>query len=220
MSRFRSYNERKLKDWLYYLPDYHEAAYRSGQEEVVDESGGEGDVFGRWIRATVDDDPPNSRASHTVLLEAVEFLKAKRWGLYQRLKPAFFNGVTSRPWLPDVWQSEAEAGSVPDQFAWADYLDAIEFMADYVEARLPQFRRTDESGPGLPLQKLAVPVPSTAQFRRESPRRSTRRKVAEKVNEYRQDLEDPVAIALAASETGYSTKEVRVIMRQQAEGKL
>ncbi len=218
--RFRAYNERKLKDWLYHCPDFHEQNYKNMTDEIATTDQGERDVIGAWIRKVVDDDPPNTRNSHQVLTEAVEYLKAKHWRLYMRLMPAYFYGLDSEPWLPDIWEAEAQEGSLPDELAHADYLESIIHMMDFVEARIVQFTRTDEEGRGQPLEKLTVPVPSTVRYERRTKLKKRRREALETVQKYRQDLDDTVAVRLAAATCGYSEKEIRVIIRQYDQGKL
>lgn len=220
VEKFRAYNERKLKDWLYHISDYHEQAYKATQDEVARTDEGEGDVIGVWVRKVLDDDPPGTRNSHTILTDATGYLKAKHWPLYMRLMPAFFNGVASEPWLPEIWESEGADGSLPDSMAYQDYLEAIVYMMDYIETRLPLYKRTDETGYGLPMSKLTVPVPSTVRYRRRSTLRKRRRDALELVQKYRQDLEDAVAIRLAAAHSGYSEKEIRTLIRQYDKGKL
>ncbi len=219
--RFRAYNERKLKDWLYHMPDFHEQSYTATMDEVATISAdSEAPVIGVWVRKTIDDDPPNTRASHIVLTEAVSHLQHRHNHLWMRLKTAYFNGLDSQPWLPDIWESEASAGSLPDKMAHKDYIEAIVHLMDYIEARIGNFNRTDEAGYGEPLEKLTVPVPSTVRYQRRSSFRKRRREALEKAQEYRQDMKDATAIRVAAAECGYTEKEIRVILRQYDEGRL
>jgi hypothetical protein len=221
VERFRQENERKLKQFLYFYADYWEQAYKSSQEEVARTNEGNGDIFGVWLRATIDD--PKIRASHKVLEEAVQYLKAKHWQLYMRIKPAFFSGPDSKPWLPETWKDEALHDSLPDQLAYKDYLESIVHMMDYIEARLPQFQFLDpRTAEQKPLQRLKMPkhLPDISQYERRSSRRPRRKEALEKVLEYREDLPDHIAIQLAAQHTGYSAKEIRVIIRQHNQGRL
>lgn len=215
----RAYNERKLKDFLYYLPDYHEQAYKSAQDEIALTGEGNGDPFGAWLRATIDDDPPGTKVSHKVLTESVEVLRDEHWHLYMRLLPVYFSGPKSRPWLPDTWEEEARDNSSADRIAYRDYLEAIIHMMDHIEWRLPQFKIQTPKGE-RPMERLVVPVPSTARYQRASSRRKKRRDALDLVHEYREYLPAHMANRLAAQESGYSLKEIRVIVRQHDRGEL
>jgi hypothetical protein len=219
MEKFRAENERKLKTFLYYRADYWEQAYRTGADEVATTGEG-GDIFGSWMRATIDN--PKVRASHKVLEESVEYLKKKHRLLHLRLMPAFFNGPDSKPWLPDTWRDEAEEGSEPDKLAWEDYLKSIVYMMEYIEARLPQFSYTNAKGEIKPMLRLHLPesLPSTAITQRARPARAKRKDALKKCQEYMETIPRHLAIQLAAQHTGYSAKEIRVILRQYEKGEL
>lgn len=219
-TEFWRYNRRKIREWLYYFRDLFEEGYVASGVPV-EGSGGEGrlDLLdpARMDRMQSVD----QSVSHKVLLAAKDALQRRRWALYMRISTAYFVDDPN-PGLPDVWEDEAKHASLADRLAWTDHEAALDFLADFVEEELPRWARTDEGGEVVldeegrpkPRRKLTVEVPIRVRGERARWRKQRRAAALELFYVLRQDLRKGDAIRLAAKRTGYSTKEVRVIVRK------
>lgn len=227
---FRNYNRRRLVDFLEFYREFHEAGYVSPTGTFGDDAfagDGRSQVEGMPLSPLLVQimDDPDAWASLGVLFGAVDELRRRKWPLYMRLGPAYFF-PNANPELPRVWASEAVNGSVADGLAHQDYADALDYMLQNVEHYLPLHRRhervdPDDASKGYrpkeppePLLKLKVIVPLRDRRGKKVAVKTRRREALESYYEYAQDHGRAEAVTLAAEKTGYSRKEIRVIVRQ------
>ena len=207
--RDHSYNRKKILEWLPFCSDLSQPGYQS-MSDFHDAPGfEESDPLIDYVYRILDDE--HAWISHKILFAAVEALQKTRFPLYARLIPCYF-GEDPNPSLVDVWETEAEEGSLPDQIAIKDHRDAVDFLLVYVTAELPKYRHAR--------LKVFLPQRVKGVVRRKQRKRKAAAIDAlmgfwdEAVHRYGETPKARAeAVRKTAKETGYSPKAVRAMAR-------
>ena len=217
-------NRRRFLDFLYFYRDFHEPGYVSPSGAYGEQGplavGGDESVDGMPLSPQLLKimDDPHAWASFQVCNSAVDELYRRRWRLYSRLGPVYF-WEGCNPEKPEAWASEALNGSLPDKLAKEDFDEAIDYMLMHVEHYLPKHTRVTEKGETVSIRKLKIIVPLRERRGKKVKIKVKRRKALELFHHYYQDMEKKDAVQRTSAETGYSPKEVRVIVKQDEEGR-